>query len=152
MSDLVQQAANKGNEIVSWLENREPADVLADVRRFAARRPVMFLALCGLAGVVAGRITRGAVAANTSVDSPSRAGPWTLSPATSPVTRGSGVPGRAGVLGAVMSALDRRVQHRRRLVRTTAAPRPDPDYTGTAPDADYTGTVPGQGYTGGATR
>ena len=44
--------------------------MLADVRRFAQRRPVMFLALCGLAGVIAGRITRGAVAANTSVDSP----------------------------------------------------------------------------------
>ena len=31
----------------------------------------MFLALCGAAGVLAGRLTRGAVAANTSVDSPS---------------------------------------------------------------------------------
>ena len=44
--------------------------MLDEVRRYARRRPVMFLALCGLAGVVAGRITRGAVAANTSVDSP----------------------------------------------------------------------------------
>ena len=73
MGDLVQQAAAKGSDIAQWLEDREPADVLEELRRFARRRPVMFLALCGLAGVVAGRITRGAVAANTSVDSPSPA-------------------------------------------------------------------------------
>src|SRR5918993_800074 len=73
LSDLVQQAASRGSNFVSWLENREPADVLDELRRYAQRRPVMFLALCGLAGVVAGRITRGAVAANTSVDSPSPA-------------------------------------------------------------------------------
>ena len=73
MGDLVQQAASKGSQIAQWLEDREPADVLDELRRYARRRPVMFLALCGLAGVVAGRITRGAVAANTSVDSPSPA-------------------------------------------------------------------------------
>ena len=73
VGDLVQQAASKGSEIAQWLEDREPGDVLEEVRRFARRRPVVFLALCGLAGVVAGRITRGAVAANTSVDSPSPA-------------------------------------------------------------------------------
>ena len=73
IGDLVQQAASKGSEIAQWLEDREPADLLEELRRYARRRPVMFLALCGLAGVVAGRITRGAVAANTSVDSPSPA-------------------------------------------------------------------------------
>ena len=67
----MRQAASRGSDIASWLENREPADVLDEVRRYARRRPVTFLVLCGLAGVVAGRITRGAVAANTSVDSPS---------------------------------------------------------------------------------
>src|SRR3712207_3819283 len=71
MGDLIQQAASKGSQIAQWLEDREPSDVLEELRRFARRRPVMFLALCGLAGVVAGRLTRGAVAANTSVDSPS---------------------------------------------------------------------------------
>jgi len=71
VGDLVQQAASKGSDIAQWLEDKEPADVLEELRRYARRRPVMFLALCGLAGVVAGRITRGAVAANTSVDSPS---------------------------------------------------------------------------------
>ena len=71
LTDLAQQAAQRGGEIAHWLENHEPRDVLREVTSFGRRRPVMFLALCGLAGVVAGRLTRGAVAANTSVDSPS---------------------------------------------------------------------------------
>ncbi len=69
LTDLAHQASRKGGEIAHWLENREPSDVLEEVKRFARRRPVMFLALCGAAGVLAGRITRGAVAANTSLDS-----------------------------------------------------------------------------------
>jgi hypothetical protein len=75
LTDLARQAAEKGSEIARWLEDREPADVLDEVRSFARRRPVAFLGLCALAGVLAGRVTRGAVAANTSVDSstPSRA-------------------------------------------------------------------------------
>jgi hypothetical protein len=69
LTDLAHQAARKGGEIAHWLENREPADVLEEVRAFARRRPVMFLGLCALAGIVAGRLTRSAVAANTSLDS-----------------------------------------------------------------------------------
>jgi hypothetical protein len=69
MTDLAQEASRRGGEIAHWLDNHEPADVLEEVRRFARRRPVAFLALAAAAGVVAGRVTRGAVAANTSVDS-----------------------------------------------------------------------------------
>ena len=74
LTDLAHQAAQKGGELAHWLENREPRDVLHEVQSFARRRPLMFLALCGTAGVLAGRITRGAVAANTSVDSVSGEG------------------------------------------------------------------------------
>jgi hypothetical protein len=70
LTDLAQQGARKVGEIGHWLENKEPSDVLDEVKRFARRRPVMFLGLCGLAGVVVGRLARGAVAANTSLDSP----------------------------------------------------------------------------------
>ncbi len=70
LNDLVQRVAGRGSDVVSFLENREPADLLDELRRFARRRPVLFLVLSGAAGVLAGRITRGAVAANTSVDSP----------------------------------------------------------------------------------
>ncbi len=69
LTDLARQASRKGGEIAHWLENKEPRDVLAEVTAYARRRPVTFLALCGLAGVVAGRVTRGAVAASTSLDS-----------------------------------------------------------------------------------
>jgi hypothetical protein len=83
LTDLAHQASRKGGEIAHWLENREPADVLDEVRAFARRRPVMFLGLCALAGIVAGRLTRGAVAANTSLDSKTDASPRRLSSADS---------------------------------------------------------------------
>jgi hypothetical protein len=69
MSDLAQQASRRVGEFSHWLENHEPADLLDEVKRYARRRPVAFLAIAAAAGVLAGRVTRGAVAANTSVDS-----------------------------------------------------------------------------------
>ncbi len=69
VADLAQQASRKAGEVGHWLENKEPTEVLDDIRAFARRRPAMFLGLCALAGVVVGRLGRGAVAANTSLDS-----------------------------------------------------------------------------------
>jgi uncharacterized protein YjbJ (UPF0337 family) len=69
MSDLVHEASRRVGEISHWLDNHEPSDLFDEVKRFARRRPGTFLALAAAAGVVAGRLTRGAVAANTSVDS-----------------------------------------------------------------------------------
>ena len=69
MSDLAQQASRRVGEISHWLENHEPADILDEVKRYARRRPVAFLAIAAAAGVLAGRVTRGAVATKTSVDS-----------------------------------------------------------------------------------
>ena len=59
-ADLAKQAADKVHEVAGWLENKEPADLLADVRAYARRRPGMFLAIALGAGVVAGRLVRGA--------------------------------------------------------------------------------------------
>ena len=70
VTDLAHQASRKGGEVAHWLESHDPADVLAEVKRYARRRPFAFLAMCAAAGVVVGRLTRGAVAANTSLDSP----------------------------------------------------------------------------------
>jgi hypothetical protein len=75
MTDLAREASRRIGETSYWLENHEPADVLDEVKRFARRRPVAFLAIAAVAGVVAGRVTRGAVAANTSVDSDREATP-----------------------------------------------------------------------------
>jgi hypothetical protein len=69
MSDLAQEASRRVGEISHWLDTHEPADLLDEGKRYARRRPVAFLAIAAAAGVVAGRVTRGAVAANTSVDS-----------------------------------------------------------------------------------
>lgn len=62
LTDLAQEASRRGSEVAQWLEDREPADVLESVRSYARRRPVPFLVLCGLAGVVAGRLTRSSIA------------------------------------------------------------------------------------------
>jgi hypothetical protein len=75
MTELAQEASRRVGEISHWLDNHEPADLLNEVKRFARRRPGAFLALAAAAGVVAGRVTRGAVAANTSVDSDNEPSP-----------------------------------------------------------------------------
>lgn len=68
LSDLMQQASRKGGEVAHWLENKEPSDLLEEVRSFARRRPGTFLGLSALAGVVVGRLGRSVAAATTSLD------------------------------------------------------------------------------------
>lgn len=56
---LAGDASRIGDDVASWLDSRNPEDVLDDVRRFAARRPGTFLALAAGAGFLAGRFIRG---------------------------------------------------------------------------------------------
>ena len=58
-TEVAQQAAERIHGMASWLEQREPADVLQAVRDFARRRPGVFLAGAAAAGLAAGRLTRG---------------------------------------------------------------------------------------------
>jgi len=58
-TDLARQAADKSHQFAGWLENREPSDLLNEVRSFARRRPGMFLAVAAGAGLLAGRLARG---------------------------------------------------------------------------------------------
>ncbi|HYH35464.1 MAG TPA: hypothetical protein VD814_09970 [Nocardioides sp.] len=58
-SELARQGAERAHAVSAWLEQREPTDVLDEVRRFARRRPGTFLLGAALAGVVAGRLTSG---------------------------------------------------------------------------------------------
>jgi hypothetical protein len=58
-TEVAHQAAERLHGAASWLEQREPADVLQAVRDFARRRPGMFLAGAVAAGLAAGRLTRG---------------------------------------------------------------------------------------------
>lgn len=59
MTDLVHQAADRGERAASYLSEREPRDLLADVRSFARRRPVAFLGIAAGAGILVGRFSRG---------------------------------------------------------------------------------------------
>jgi hypothetical protein len=58
-TEVAQQAAERIHGAASWLEQREPADLLQAVRDFARRRPGVFLAGAVAAGLAAGRLTRG---------------------------------------------------------------------------------------------
>ena len=109
-----------------------PRDVLDEVKRFARRRPVAFLALAAAAGVVAGRVTRGAVAANTSVDSDTE-------PTPARAYDGD-IYDRGGYDGGVQSGADG--------TRTDQRSGYDPSYGEMAGETSYQGggmPAPGQG-------
>ena len=56
--DLARQAGDRVGSAARWLDEREPRDVLEEVKGFARRRPGVFLAIAVGAGVVVGRLTR----------------------------------------------------------------------------------------------
>jgi hypothetical protein len=59
----------------SKLQNREPAQLLDEVRSFARRKPGTFLIGAALLGVAAGRLTRGIQAAHSDSGSSGSRGP-----------------------------------------------------------------------------
>lgn len=67
-AEVAQQVADKARSLSSHLEGREPTDLLEDVRGFARRRPGAFLLGALAAGMVAGRLTKGAKEANDQQD------------------------------------------------------------------------------------
>lgn len=90
-TDLVRQATSKIDEVATWIEAREPGDLLDEVRSFARRRPGAFLLGAAVAGVLAGRLTTGVVASHkdsspsSTTGRPSSAGNYvdqTRTPAT----------------------------------------------------------------------
>lgn len=62
-ADLVRQVSQRARTLGDHLDGREPSELLDDVRHFARRRPGTFLLGALAAGIVAGRVTRGAKAA-----------------------------------------------------------------------------------------
>jgi hypothetical protein len=61
VSEVARQVADRADRLADWLGEREPGDLLEEVRSFARRRPGVFLLGAALAGGVVGRLTRGAV-------------------------------------------------------------------------------------------
>ena len=64
--ELVRQASQQTERLAGWLESREPADILDDVRGFARQRPGVFLLSCLAAGFVVGRLVKGATSGDSS--------------------------------------------------------------------------------------
>jgi hypothetical protein len=58
-SGIARTVADQTSSVASWFENREPADLLDEVKRFARRSPGTFLLIAAGAGLLAGRLTRG---------------------------------------------------------------------------------------------
>jgi hypothetical protein len=121
--DLLQQASGLVENFAGKLQNREPAELLEEVRSFARRKPGTFLLGAAVAGVLAGRLTSGVKAAHA--DSGSSGGSANgfsgqtnyVDPA--PAYRASTATPAAGLAGAP----------------GTGAPLPPPPY-GTVPPAD----------------
>lgn len=67
-ADLARQAAGRISDAASWLDKREPGDLVEEIRTFARRRPGLFLAGAAVAGLAAGRMTRGLTAASHGPD------------------------------------------------------------------------------------
>ncbi len=57
-SSLVRTLSRRADSAASWLSDREPADIVQDVRGFARRNTGLFLAIAAGVGVVAGRVVR----------------------------------------------------------------------------------------------
>jgi len=68
-SDVVRRVADQAHQLSGRLDGREPRDLLDDVRGFARRRPGAFLLGAVAAGVVAGRLARGAKQAQSDQQS-----------------------------------------------------------------------------------
>lgn len=76
---LVREVGDHVSSAASWLEDKEPGDVLEELRDFARRRPGTFLLVAAGLGVLGGRLTRGAVADAHEPSDTGSAGPTTAS-------------------------------------------------------------------------
>lgn len=79
---LAEEASNRVHGVAAWLDGREPAELLDEVRGFARRRPGAFLLGAALAGVLAGRMTRGITTAARSGEPGPGTGPGSDLPGT----------------------------------------------------------------------
>jgi hypothetical protein len=74
-SNLVSQAATRVGDVAGWLESRDPAGILDDVKRFARQRPGVFVAVAAGAGILVGRLAKSLTSAGDSTTSSTTSGP-----------------------------------------------------------------------------
>jgi hypothetical protein len=133
---LAEEAANRVHGAAAWLDGREPGDLLGEVRDFARRRPGTFLLGAALAGVLAGRMTRGLASAARSGE-PGQPGPWE---------------------SAASADLPDVTQPAGTWAAPASSPIPAPEtgpgtgYGGDLPPAGYGGDLPPAGYGGAELR
>jgi len=88
-TDVVRQASQRADALAGWLDDRDPGSLVQEVTDFARRRPGAFLAIAAGAGLLAGRLTRGTIAA--AKDSHSDSGSTSGSIGTGGSTAGAAV-------------------------------------------------------------
>jgi len=66
-TDVVRQVSERLTSAATWLGDRDPGSLLAEVKSFARRRPGTFIIGAAVLGILAGRLTR-ALASNASDD------------------------------------------------------------------------------------
>lgn len=110
-SDLVQEVARRAGDVAQWLE-REPNELLQDVKGFARRRPGAFLAMALGAGVVVGRLGRG-LQAEHSDQQKSIGGGTSYASTPPPVTTTAPVPAAGTAAGAASYPLSDTIEDSR---------------------------------------
>ena len=86
--DIARQAADQARSLTSRLENRDPGEILDDVRQFARQRPGVFLLGALAAGVVTGRLLAGA---RDGIAGAAAAGPASTAGTTPDIGAGAGI-------------------------------------------------------------
>ena len=140
-SDLAQQASERVSALASWLESREPGDVLNEVTSFARRKPGTFLAAAAAVGFLGGRLTRG-LAAEAAGNEPGAA-----AMGTTPTPRASATDfstGRNGYNPGPATAAPQATTQATPLPDEPAWPAPGSAVPPTGVDAT-TGLAPGTG-------
>ncbi len=132
--DLVKQGASKVQDFATLLQNREPADLLEDIRSFARRKPGAFLLGAALAGIVAGRLTSGVKAAHTDSGPSSSGGSGTYRTPTNYVDPAPAYSGYTETTGTYTETTTGYEPGYETTYGTTGAPVPPPPY-GTVPPA-----------------
>ncbi|MFV2025710.1 hypothetical protein ACFHWV_13900 [Micromonospora sp. LOL_028] len=56
--DLARRASDAAQQAAGWLENRQPGELVDEVRQYARRHPGTFLAGAAFAGLLVGRLSR----------------------------------------------------------------------------------------------
>lgn len=155
VSELARQAADRVHGVAGWLENREPGDLVAEVRNYARRSPGTFLLGAAVLGVVAGRLTRNIAAVSNDDSNGSTAGSEYRSAYTDPDSTVVLPPKQpSGYADSLPPASSAETTQPTRYAETTqptgyAEPQPYPGpaqpgvYGEPVPPADETDTLPG---------